>query len=189
MNIINILSLAAFILLFKKSSPFFLNDNEFLIATELIKELEIRHCVFVSDNMFIIDVKKFSSIKVAVTYVACDELPDYIADKHDYYLNIGIIFKQCSLTEINHWDHIVWLMFSENVEYVPYNSELIAIQQNQHTYKLIEFYTFQNKFFSFEWGTWDNGLNISKASFYTRRSNLNQSIVNTLTTTLGMVSE
>ena len=100
MNNIKIFSLVVFAFLLKENSSSFLNDNEFLITVDLIKEFEIRHCVLVSDDMFISDVKKFSSIKLSVTYVACNKLPKYIADEHDYYFKIGIIFKDCDMSEV-----------------------------------------------------------------------------------------
>ena len=76
-------------------------------------------------------------------------------------------------------------MFSNDLKYVnavPYNCEFIAIEpKSQNTYELTEFYTVKNQFFSFYLGTWNDGLKISNAPFYSRRKNLNQSTFNVIT--------
>ena len=81
----------------------FLNDKELSVLSELVKELELRQCSFVSDELFINsdDVKRLSSIHVAVAYMNCDMFSAYIADdERKYYRNIGVVFKQKDLNRI-----------------------------------------------------------------------------------------
>lgn len=81
----------------------FLNDKELSVLFELMNELEIRQCILVSDELFNIidDVKRLSSIHVAVAYMNCDMFSGYIADdERKYYRNIGVVFKQKDLDRI-----------------------------------------------------------------------------------------
>ena len=90
-----------FTLLVNENNCGFLNGNELFVLPELMKELEIRQCIFVSDELFIDDVKSLSSMHVAVAYMNCDMFSDYIADdERKYYRNIGVIFKQKDLNRI-----------------------------------------------------------------------------------------
>ena len=57
---------------------------------------------------------------------------------------------------------------------IPYDCEFVAIRpHNGTTYKLTEMYRIKSKFFSLDYGVWDEvrGLKVQNLGFYRRRSN------------------
>lgn len=85
----------------------------------------------------------------------------------------------------------IWLIFTRptfvNVQFsAPYNCQfLIARQITKSTYQLFELYSIRSKgtvkydkIFLINYGTWDSykGLNVFSELFYSRRSNMNETI-------------
>ena len=89
---------------------------------------------------------------------------------HSYRLSwfTWILFLDSSKPNIFHIDKII-----------PFNCEFIVVQEIQdNIYKLTEVYGLRNKAFTFDFGTWNDGLlRISNLSFYWRRLNLNETVI------------
>lgn len=79
-----------------------LNHDEFTISLDLIKALEIRHCVLLGDQKNLITVvKSFSVAKIPITYLNWKFLIDYIGRNEKVPCRTGIIFKHKTLFILN----------------------------------------------------------------------------------------
>lgn len=87
----------------------FLNQDETQMSFDLIKELEIRHCImigYIEYKDLIIHVKKFSAANIPITNFRFVSSIRYIQDNDDLYFRKGLILVEEDLNILSLYSRI-----------------------------------------------------------------------------------
>lgn len=95
----NLTRIFLFSILIVGGTTFNLKSKELALVSDLIKEMEIRFCIFVSNAKLISNVKKISSINVAGTQFNYQGLNNFLNESNNVYFSTAIVLKETNFNQ------------------------------------------------------------------------------------------